>query len=199
MQYQIERIEREFSAGEIADLIGIPQVMQRDWRRHGFLPPPEPGRRARFKLSEAVYLALMKAQTDSGKGPSGAHELAKWSAMMGVVQISLCPLAVQVEGMDLPIEEKRGFMRRMAGVAEGEETTRYLFFPAHASLPKTSLPSGEEESKTTCWHFASLAEMEAKVQRDWITGQIVDLEAFAMSLAIKAGPLITYIATPEES
>lgn len=198
MQNQIERIEREFSAAEIADLVGIPQVMQRDWRRHGFLPPPEPGRRARFKLSEAVYLALMKAQTDGGKGPSGADFLARNSVEVGMKQISLCPLAVKIEGLDLPVEKRRGFLRQMAKAEEGEETTRYLFFPAHSSLPKASLPSGEDESKTTCWHFASLAEMEAKVKRDWITGQIFDLEAFAMSLALKAAPLITYRATPED-
>ncbi|MBT0779442.1 hypothetical protein [Paracoccus sp. pheM1] len=197
MQYQIERIEREFSAGEIAEFIGVSQVMQRDWRRHGYLPPSEPRRRVKFGLLQMAYLGLMKVQIDAGKPPSTASGLAKWTAPLAVMQIEICPPAVKIEGIDLPDSEKRRFMYEMANRTEDEAGSRYLFFPNRQSLPKTSLPGGEDTSPVGCYSFGSLAEMEGAVERDWITGQIFDLEAFAMSLALKAGPLITYRASPE--
>ena len=197
MQYQIERIEREFSAGEIAEFIGVSQVMQRDWRRHGYLPPSEPRRRVKFGLLQMAYLGLMKVQIDAGKPPSTASGLAKWTAPLAVMQIEICPPAVKIEGIDLPDSEKRRFMYEMASRTEDEAGSRYLFFPNRQSLPKTSLPGGEDTTPVGCYSFGSLAEMEGAVERDWITGQIFDLEAFAMSLALKAGPLITYRASPE--
>lgn len=199
MQYQIERIERELSAGEIADFIGVPQTMQRNWRRQNYLPPSDPAKKVRFRLLQTAYLGLMKAQMDSGVAPGKADTIAKMMAPLAVIQISICPMAVAVSGMDLSPHEWRKFVHEMAGIEDGETPSRYLFLPARNSLPTHTLPTGDEETPTSCYSFASLAEMEGEVRRDWISGQIFDLQAFAMSLGIKAGPLITYIATPEES
>lgn len=198
MQYQIERIERELSAGEIADFIGVSQMTQRNWRRHNYLPPSDPARKVRFRLLQTAYLGLMKAQIDLGIEPGKADAIATMTAPLAVMQISICPMTVAVTGMDLAPHEWRRFVHEQAGFKDGELPSRYLFLPSLSSLPKHSLLSDEDETPPSCYSFASLAEMEGEVSRNWISGQIFDLQAFAISLGAKAGPLITYIATPED-
>lgn len=50
--------------------------MQRDWRRHGYLPSTG-GRRARFSLEETASVLIMKRLADRGVGPSFSRRLAE--------------------------------------------------------------------------------------------------------------------------
>lgn len=192
MLYEFDRIEKDFGAMEAAKLTGVSQVMQRDWRRHGFLAPPTPGKRMRFSLLEMCILALTKAQVDAGKAVSGAHHVAAMSSVVALRQIELCAPAVLVEGVSLSYEEKLDFIRQNAGLGPDDEVTRYLFFTRKTSVPGPGIDP-DEEQLNTCQHFATLQEMEENVQRGWVTGEIFDLAAFALALALRAdGPLITY-------
>jgi hypothetical protein len=57
-----------YSAGEAATITGLSQIMQRDWRRHGFLPKPDG--HARHNIVLLAKMRMLKALSDRGIGPS---------------------------------------------------------------------------------------------------------------------------------
>jgi MerR-like DNA binding protein len=189
---EFERTERDFSAMEAAELTGVSQTMQRDWRRHGYLPPSIPGKRVRFSLTDICILALAKIQTNEGKPVEGAIWTAKMSADVAMTQIELCQFGVEFKGIDLDPAGKRKIIYDLNEVEDKDyAASRYVFFPAKGKLHGTI--DGSEAEGPTCYHFASLAEMESKVKRNWVYGNIFDLVAFAMSVSFKVRePLITY-------
>lgn len=64
-----------FASSDVERVTGHTQVMQRDWRRHGYLPSTG-GRRARFSLEETASVLIMKRMADRGVGPSVSRPLA---------------------------------------------------------------------------------------------------------------------------
>lgn len=193
MKFRVE--ERSFSAAEAERYAGVAQDQQRDWRRRGFVPPPEPGRRARFSLLQLCILSLVKAQTDTGKAVSGAFVLAKFTAPALHTQIELCPLAVRIEGTAIEEKARPAWLRALANVSQEEEPTRYVFFPTPdpSPSPMTSSEPEEEDRLASAYHVASLQEIEERVPKAWLHGTLFDLEGFAMKLALQVGePLITY-------
>ncbi|MGP9789618.1 hypothetical protein [Roseinatronobacter sp. NSM] len=192
MHIEFKSTEKDFGAMEIAKYAGVSQMKQRDWRRHGYLPPAEPGRRARYSILDLCVIALTSIQTEAGKELGAANWIAKMSAGVAKSQIELCPQAVAFEGLELNEDQKRAAMRYAAGLSEADIPTRYLFFPNHWVLPSRLLVNSDE-APATCYHFATLAEMEGRIGQDWISGQIFDLKLFAENLAQMIGePLIHY-------
>lgn len=192
MSEGFERTERDYSAGEAAELTGVSQVMQRDWRRHGFLEPSVPGKHVRFSLLEICIMALMKVQTDNGKAVSAAHWVAKMTADAAILQIEKCQVGVSIEGLNIGPAQRRKLIYELNSIDEkADATTRYIFLPANKGMSKSL--DDNDEMGPTAYCFASLAEMESEVERDWVYGTIFDLQSFAMSLSFKLGePLITY-------
>lgn len=62
----IENVYETYTAAEAEYAVGIPVAMQRDWRRRGYLPPIEEGRKARYEGSEVARMAILKAVSDAG-------------------------------------------------------------------------------------------------------------------------------------
>lgn len=192
MAYKFERLERDYSAKEAAELTDVGQVMQRDWRRHGFLKPSIPGKRVRFSLLEICILALMKVQIDGGKSASAANWVAKMSALAARTQVELWPGNVAIQGVKLSSSEKRKLVHELNEAEDAEESvTRYIFLPSTGLHVDSPLADGEPSP--TAYHFASLAEMERNVMPNWVHGSIFDLRSFAASISFKTKePLVTY-------
>lgn len=76
----------DFSPSEAAEISGLSQTMQRDWRRRGFLPSNEG--RARFTAFEVASMLAMKLLSDQKIGPSATQELAPKFAL-GIVCLAL--------------------------------------------------------------------------------------------------------------
>ncbi len=202
MQLHFDRVERTFSAAEVAEFFGVPEVTQRDWRRRErkgeltteFFRSSEKGKKFQFTLAEACALAMAKVQTDSGKAISGALVTAKLSAEVAIRQIELCQVGVAFEGIDLDAAQRREIIRDLNEFDEDEGATRYVFFPAKSEIFATL--DGSVAEGPTCYHFGSLAEMEEQVVNNWVYGSIFDLGQFALSLAFKfKEPLVTYRLT----
>jgi hypothetical protein len=68
-----------FSAGEAEVITGVSTTLQRDWRRHGYLPESG-GRRARFTVRDLAHLLIIKCVADVGDGPGRGARLAKKAA-----------------------------------------------------------------------------------------------------------------------
>jgi hypothetical protein len=62
-----------FRPKDVAAVIGLTTAMQRDWRRHGFLPARPGGGWSSFSLVEVTRLAIRKAIADAGLGPAFAN------------------------------------------------------------------------------------------------------------------------------
>jgi hypothetical protein len=64
-----------FRPRDVAALVGLTPTMQRDWRRHGFLPVRSDGGWSSFSLVEVARLAIRKAIADAGLGPAFANSI----------------------------------------------------------------------------------------------------------------------------
>lgn len=65
----------QFSAGDAERITGLDANRQRDFRRHGYLPPLEAGR-AKFDAKTLARMLALKALADVGVAPSFGHEVA---------------------------------------------------------------------------------------------------------------------------
>ena len=64
-----------FSAAGAEDLTGVGVLQQRNWRRHGFLPPVEASRNASFHLPELCELLAYQLLATRGIGPTAAQAI----------------------------------------------------------------------------------------------------------------------------
>ena len=65
----------QFSASEAERITGLDATRQRDFRRHGYLPPLEAGK-ARFDAKTLARMLTLKALADVGVSPSFGAEVA---------------------------------------------------------------------------------------------------------------------------
>jgi len=209
---EFERTERKFSAAEVADFFGVPEVTQRDWRRREtngdwetsgkpVFRPAHRGKKFQFTLNEACALAIAKIMIDNGKPVGAALWVARMYAPLAVLQIELCQVGVHFEGIDPNPTDTRSLIYQLNGVPDTEviserSPTRFLFFPApkvskDADLLAHGISNPEKQATAQC--FASLSEMESNVTGGWAYGSIMDLVGFAMGLSIGLQkPIITY-------
>jgi hypothetical protein len=68
-----------FTPGEVEKITGLSNVMQRDWRRRGFLPSS--AGHARFDPFALAEVFVMKLLADRGIGPVHSKEVADWCAI----------------------------------------------------------------------------------------------------------------------
>lgn len=64
-----------FSAAGAEELTGVGVLQQRNWRRHGFLPPVEASRNASFHLPELCGLLAYQLLATRGIGPTAAQAI----------------------------------------------------------------------------------------------------------------------------
>lgn len=189
---KFQRFARQFSAAEVQNYFGVPEITQRDWRRKfpSQFRPAQKGKRFMFDLSEACALAIAKVQADAGKGVEGALTLGKLGAIPAIIQIELQQDGVFIDGIDMSAEEKREFILRVTDTEPPEDGTRYLFMPSKALMPSDAAPAGE--CFADLYMLASLTELEDKGQ-GWSYASIFDLQAFARRIVENVpGPIVTY-------
>lgn len=68
-----------FTPGEVEKITGLSTMMQRDWRRRGFLPSM--AGHARFDPFALAEVFVMKLLADRGVGPVHSKEVADWCAI----------------------------------------------------------------------------------------------------------------------
>lgn len=72
-----------FSAGDVERVTGVSAVLQREWRRRGFLPETAPGQKARFNLFTMAELLVMQRLAEHGVGPASSVSVANmWGAVV---------------------------------------------------------------------------------------------------------------------
>lgn len=182
-----QRTDRTFSAGEAADATGVSQMLQRDWRRHGFLASGEVNKKVRFTISELCQLGIMKSMTESGLTPSRAHAIAGIIGLHAMFMLNLHPEANDIEGVT-DRDAKIDLLRKWH-TGEYGPMSRFVFIPS--SLEDLG-PESREKQGTVQFHN-SLADLEAENDGAWFQGIIFDFVSFAASLTRKVGgALIRY-------
>ncbi|MFS8052333.1 hypothetical protein QD357_05845 [Rhizobium sp. BR 317] len=88
-----------FTPGEVEAVTGLSTVMQRNWRRHGYLPATKDGH-ARFNAFEMARLMVMRMFSDRGIGPSESFEIAGICSV-GIVYSALQERMAYNANMDL--------------------------------------------------------------------------------------------------
>jgi hypothetical protein len=187
VQYQVEQITRDFKAGEAAEISGVSQALQRDWRRRGFLGDVGETGRVRFPLSDVVHLKVMKMLSDGGIGVKGASVLASHASAAVLAALETMPEAIGFDGADLRSDEVPGFLEQ---IGRTHWKAMFMFFP----LPE---PNGTGPLSDG-YFLISPAQIQEIVEKDgpWSYGLLFNLRTIALEMVQKArGPLVTYRLT----
>jgi hypothetical protein len=171
---------RLFSSAEIESVAGLSQTMQRNWRRHKFLPSHE-GKHSRYTLQELSTALAMKQLTDGGIPPSRAIEVATAIAPSVIWFALEQDGAWDVQGNKAVVADYRAFKKSDAGLADLERVTgikvgTVKFYAIAFSSGKISLTGELTET------FASVEEEMALV---------LNLQALGTRLAHRGGTLVT--------
>src|SRR4051794_31446513 len=87
----VRLVEAEFTPGEVADITGISQLAQRQWRSRKILPPLRGRKHKRFRASELGELIALKAFADAGvpmervKEAAAAAVLPVWTLVIATL------------------------------------------------------------------------------------------------------------------
>lgn len=187
MKYQVEQIIRDFKAGEAAEISGVSQALQRDWRRRGFLGDVGETGRVRFPLRDLAHLKVMKMLSDGGIGVKGASALARHASTAVLGALKTMPEAISVEGAELRADELPGFLEQIGKTPWG---SLFMFFP----LPE---PNGAGPL-ADAYFLIRPAELHEIVGKDgpWAFGLLFNLRCIALEMVQKArGPLVIYRLT----
>lgn len=192
---KFKRTERDFSASEVEEVAGISQATQRDWRRRGFIGGRQPGKRAKYSLAQVCRFLVVSTLTKGGLPVSRAFDIAKIADPELAFNLWHNPLAVRVQGVELSNEDKIELAYAHLPEAETAPPPRYLFVPYESPLQNPMAVTDEDAA--TVYFFRDLEDMEGRVVRNWLAGQLIDLSSLAMRLALHVRePLILF--TPDE-
>ncbi len=191
MAYRVERIERLFAAGKAAEISGVSQPLQRDWRRRGLLPANTTGRHTRFSPLDLLQLRIMLAFSQGGIGVKGASSLAMACAIPAEMFLMNLPGAVAFEGVNLTPEERARLLAAEAPMPESE----FFFSP----LPESGERGEAETDLADGYMLAGPEELLARVPRGpWFYGLVFDFKSLAGAVHAAAPlPLYTYKITEE--
>ena len=185
MPFAIEEwIEREFQAKEAAELSGVPQELQRNWRRRGVLDEHSGAGRVRFSLYDVCDLKVLGILSEAKISVKFARFIGSQvaAAVMSYVRRDLN--ACEVLGVKLSQDETFRLIEQCYGAAVGNRFTMFRML---------ELPEGDP--RTYCFvsdTWDGLMEMGAK-DGGVSAALVLDSSALAREI-VKAAkrPLITY-------
>ena len=69
------RNDAEFTPAQVAAITGVSVVLQRDWRRRGYLSSSSDGKHNRYGLRDVCLIYALRAFSDTGLGPRFVYEM----------------------------------------------------------------------------------------------------------------------------
>lgn len=181
-----------FTAGQASHVTGLTPVMQRDWRRRGYLAAVEG--RAEFNPFDLADLRTMKLLSDGGVGPASSR---LWKRAVAYCVVSRALMSLDAYKGTVPSElTARDHIRRALLREYASEPSVYTgeFLPAGAhqlilQAPRFAVWWGEDSASMG----DSLDELHAKRSRPGMPtapGIFLDVHGAADDLLREAGPLV---------
>lgn len=181
-----------FTAGLASQVTGVTPVMQRDWRRRGFLKAVDG--RAEFDAFELSDLRTMKLLSDGGVGPASSRQWKRAVAYCVVSRALMSPDAY--EGLQPSDMAKQDQIRRALLRENASEPSVYTgeFLPAGAhnlilQAPRFAVWWGEDSASMgnslDDLHFGRL-----RPGLPTTPGIFLDIHGAADDLLREAGPLV---------
>lgn len=158
-----------FTASEAERITGVSTVQQRDWRRHGFLPPLEGGK-AVFDAKLLSGILAAKALNDAGIPPAVGWPLAR---SCGALIYARC-------------------LNSGRGVFDPQALVREPLVQAGRPLPRYAI-TGDGRS----WGWANTPVEVVDQLQLHIASVVLDLEHAAEQLAKRAGRALAIIEPAE--
>lgn len=175
-----------FTPGEVEAVSGLSTVMQRNWRRHGYLPSTNDGH-ARFNAFDIARLMVMKMFSDHGVGPHESSKVAKICSV-GIVYAALQERKAYNDDLDVEAQRKqrvdlqsisRGIVREYTG--QGLVPAQYFIWWADG---------------THVWHHSlndAFPPFEFRNPKTIGPVMVLDLNALGQELLAKIGKPLAHI------
>lgn len=186
--YRVEIIEEDFSSQEAADMSGVSQDLQREWRRRGILPQQEGRKRIRYSLRDVARLKVLGILSASGISVKLQKTVAWQIASLMEERAVQIREAAAVEGLALTDDEFGEMIVQLHGGRLGPYYTLFR-------LPEP--PEGSELVHANMGG-TSLADVEAMALKDGPVGAALIMEAQTLARELAASaprPLVTYRIT----
>ena len=191
MSFSVEWTERDFQAKEAAELSGVPQDLQRNWRRRGLLEEHGTTARVRFDLFHVCDLKVLGILSEAKISVKFARFMGSQVAAEVMGHIRRNPAACEVIGAELTAAE----IERLAQECYGEPMRgRFTMF----RMP--DVPEGDP--RTYCFVAATWDGLMEMAARDGgvSAGLVLDSASIAREIVSAAKrPLITFRLTPKEA
>ena len=102
MPVSIRTTDREFAPRETAKITGVSQILQRTWRRRGYLTGKPSGKWSWFTLTEIIRMYVMRSLSMAGLEISFVKDYAKVAVAPTLRWIEQIPDAVSCEDDEIP-------------------------------------------------------------------------------------------------
>jgi hypothetical protein len=181
-----------FSAGQASQVTGVTPVMQRDWRRRGFLKSVDG--RAEFNALDLGELRIMKLMSDLGVGPASSRQ---WKRTVAYCLISRALMSPQAYDGAVPTDPN------------SQDSLRRSLLREHATEPGTYtgefIPAGSHYKLLKAPRFAiwwnedygilgssldKLHNAHIRADRPTTPAIFIDVHGAATDLLREAGPLV---------
>lgn len=192
--------ERTFTPKEAAEISGVSPVLQRNWRRRGFLPVRNDGW-AQFTVSDIVRLCAMKILADTGISIEAARQIAATACDPVYAMLRGDRALLKIDdpsGVLSPAQREKAldrmlpFQRRFADAADDQSPPRYTFAP----VPEVFL--SEEHGMYRAPQTHDLRTIDEFLERhDRASGVIIDHHRLAERIA-RVSPIPLFTLTVSE-
>lgn len=188
--YLVDRTETDFSSQEAADMSGVHQALQRDWRRRGILDAKEGSGRVRYTINDVCRLKALGILSQSGISVKTQRAMAWQIGAVTAERVRQMRCAAIVEG--IPDELSDQEFARMVETVDGRVMAEHFtLFP---------LPEPPEGSSVAHAHVGatSLAEALDMARKHAPLAAALMVESLALAREIVAAaprPLVTYRLT----
>lgn len=181
-----------FTAGQASQVTGLTPVMQRDWRRRGFLKAVEG--RAKFNAFDLADFMITRLMSDLGVGPASSRKWKRTAAYCVVSRALMSPDAYDgVVPSDVSEQDQiRRSLLRQHATEPGAYTSDVLPAGSHnqiAKAPRFAVWSGEDQGMLG----NSLDDLHSKhfrPEQPTKPAIFIDVHGAATDLLREAGPLV---------
>lgn len=189
MKYLIEMESAGVRNPEAETLTGVPQHLQRDWRRRGLISAHNAPTRVQYSLWDICHLKVMMILSQAHMGIGPAQFVTKQVALMVVHHLRTSLDTAEFVGVDdLTDDEKHDIMRAQNPGSANDFTLFRI-----PELPKDD----ERASYFIASSWEGLGEVAAR-NGGVAAGLVMDAASIAREIAAASTrPLVTYRLSPQ--